>query len=138
MSVVQEELDKLLDLEPEILLELMEELTLALGDKIMKGYVYLMKYDTGYYKLGFSKNPSNRKSELARSQQGQEVQVEIVHLIETDNMARLEQETASKFSLRSLLVGNEMWALSQADLDMFCSINSCYYGEKDVRFLPLF
>ena len=57
-------------------------------------------------------------------------------------MRRLEKETAAIFAAifnsTSKVVGNEMWNLSQEDIDMFCSFATCFYGQKGSSWIKLF
>ena len=136
-NIVLEEFDRLTKLEPELLEDLLSELYAYL-EAPMSGYVYLMYYETGYYKLGFAKSPPSRKKQLRGAQQELDIKVEIIHIIETDDMRRLEKETAAIFNSTSKVVGNEMWNLSQEDIDMFCSFATCFYGQKGSSWIKLF
>jgi len=135
----QAEINKLINLEPEILYELVEELTLALeGEEMKNGYVYLMQYPSGFYKIGFSKIPLNRQYQLEYDDKNLEVKVEVVHIIQTDDMKRLERDIANLFNHSSTYIGREMWNLSQEDLFQFCSIRKAWYKNLGPKHLSIF
>ena len=106
--------------------------------EVMKGYVYLMKFGTGFYKIGFSNRPVRRQKEKARNEQGLSVEVSIVHIIDTDDMDRLEKDVAKLFNLSSTYIGAEMWDLTPGDLAKFCSVGNVIYGDLFSKGMKIF
>ncbi|MCB9436970.1 MAG: GIY-YIG nuclease family protein [Anaerolineales bacterium] len=86
-------------------------------------FVYLMKETgKGYYKIGISKNPERRRSELERSSPHE---VHLLHLIVCEDRSssmRLESEFHQRFSHRS--ISNEWFVLDLIDVRHICEIDS--------------
>lgn len=82
------------------------------------GYVYLIKSPTGYYKIGRSKNPNNRKKTFGVQLP---FEVEFEHLIKTDDMETLETELHLYFS--HLRVNGEWFDLSADDVAYIKSLD---------------
>jgi hypothetical protein len=65
----------------------------------MPGYVYLIRSDSGHYKIGRTKNPDNRietfKLQLP-------IEVEYEHLVKSDDMVTLERDLHARFEAKRI------------------------------------
>lgn len=89
------------------------------------GYVYLAYADTGHYKIGLSVDPRSR---IKHFDTKMPVEVKLVHVIETDDMQRLEGELHRRYEGQR--VTGEWFELSQDDVAFIQSIKSRDYGER--------
>ena len=80
----------------------------------MPGYVYLMKM-CGYYKIGYSQDPTTRSKEIGVLAP---MQPEIVHTIFTNNMR--ETEAVFHYQFREKRIRGEWFDLSEDDVRDFC------------------
>lgn len=76
------------------------------------GHVYLVRADTGDFKIGKTKSLVGR---LKAMQTGSPYKLELVHSIATDNMSELEAELHFQFSAKRS--EGEWFQLSQEDVD---------------------
>ncbi len=87
----------------------------------MSGYVYLLQTDEeGVYKIGKTKDPEDRRKTF-------EVKlpfdIQYLHLIETENMSRLESYLKTKFTREGKrLLGSEFFQLTERDVDYVQSL----------------
>lgn len=84
-----------------------------------KGYVYLLKGDKGTHKIGRTSNPNSRVKTF-----GVELpfDVDYVHLIQTDDMYRLESELQVMYNHKNIRA--EWFALDEQDIAAICAIQS--------------
>lgn len=81
------------------------------------GFVYLMCSETGLYKIGRSKAPSNRMKELNKQFP---VKIWLIHFFKSNVYIQVEKYLHDKFSIQRK--GDEWFSLSQKDIDWFCSL----------------
>ncbi len=81
------------------------------------GYVYLLKSDTGHYKIGRTIDPSSRSKTF-----GIQLPFDVTFIctIKTDNMYGLESELHQKFSKKR--INGEWFNLSTEDIDYMKSL----------------
>jgi hypothetical protein len=76
-----------------------------------KGHVYLLAATTGDYKIGRSKNPPSRAKQIGVKMP---FGVELIHVIHTDDMRKLESELHTRFAEKH--VNGEWFSLSPEDV----------------------
>lgn len=76
------------------------------------GYVYLIQSENGQYKIGKSNNPSQRCKIFGLKLP---FKVELIHLVKTDDMSKLETELHKHFA--SQRINGEWFSLSPEDID---------------------
>ena len=78
------------------------------------GYVYIIKSDTGLYKIGLTTHPKRRLEELQKAYYPERLRFD--RLIETDNMMATERQLHNIFARKHVL--GEWFALSEKDFDL--------------------
>ncbi len=91
--------------------EAAEEATKSHQGKPRAGYVYLLQSPTGYYKIGRTKNPSNRIKTFSVKLP---FEVEFIVIIATSDMVQLETELHHKYA--SKRIDGEWFELAPADV----------------------
>lgn len=99
-----------------------DELQLDLDTKFAKvndksGYVYLVKNDDGYYKIGMTKNWEDRRKTFNVLLP---FEIEYTHLIHTKDMAWLEHDLHRRFDHKR--VNGEWFKLDDADVEYIKAI----------------
>lgn len=89
----------------------------ALRKSNQAGYVYLVKAETGQYKIGLSKDPHNRAKTFGVLLP---FNVEFEALIKTDNMRLLEAQLHQRFASKRLY--GEWFKLEPADVEYIKSL----------------
>lgn len=108
-----------------------DDILLFLNGETMpkRGYVYLMRYNTGFFKIGFSDTPPRRQNQLWGNP-------EVIHVIETDDMIRFENWVHARLDNRR--IGQEIFDLTQQDIEAFIAIKNVFYEGQALRHLSLF
>lgn len=75
------------------------------------GYVYLLQSSIGYYKIGYTSNPTTRAATFAVKLP---FDVEFMHFIKTNHMRRAEKQLHDKYAERR--VNGEWFTLTEADI----------------------
>lgn len=109
-----------------IISELKEGIIEQLGEELMSraGYVYLIKTDEGFYKIGKSISPPRRLRELTKK--GTEY---IIHIIQTDDCHKLENFLHDEYSHKNR--GQEIFQLDENDLRDICWVKHVWYESKN-------
>jgi hypothetical protein len=84
------------------------------------GYIYAIRGDDGYTKIGLSVDPKERLESLRREYGDRSLQIYAAFKVE--NMLKTERELHGLYSQKS--VGGEWFDLSQGELDGFCAMLS--------------
>ena len=100
--------------------------------KPVAGFVYLIAADGLHWKIGKGADP---KSRLYFQQIGNHQRLELRHVIQTDDMAWLEQAMHEHFAEQH--VRGEWFALSAEDVASFCLIDVWNCGQLPQQCLPL-
>lgn len=90
--------------------------------QVRAGYIYVIQSQSGEYKIGLSETPKKRISKL-------EVKlpfdIEVIHLIQTDDMHRLESSLHMTFEAKR--VRGEWFALDSEDVDYIKQMTTMMY-----------
>lgn len=86
------------------------------------GYVYLLRSDTGFYKIGRAKNPKNR---LATFNVKLPFEVQFEHLIKSNDYKRLEKELHERYD--HLRVNGEWFNLDPKDIEEILKMETVNY-----------
>lgn len=92
------------------------QVTQELQDGDNAGYVYLIYSSTEHYKIGFSKDPRKRHKTFVDSFGVKlPISVELVHIIETNDMRKLETQLHERYKHKR--VNGEWFSLDKPDVD---------------------
>jgi hypothetical protein len=89
----------------------------------LDGYVYLIRIETGQYKIGYSKDPEVRSKQIIGPLP---VEIEVLHTIPTNQMACAESELHGRF-YRSRFGKTEWFELSDEDVEYIRAITEKKY-----------
>lgn len=92
-----------------------------------EGYVYLIKSNVGHYKIGLTVQPVTR---LARLDVTLPFDIEVLHLIHTDDLRRAEKQLHQTYAVKR--VRGEWFALSESDVMAIMDIKELMFGVNDV------
>ncbi len=96
------------------------------GKRATDGYVYLVKAVDGSYKIGKTVNPKSRKRTFDVRLP---FKVEYVHVIQTDDMGKLEKALHTRFAAKRLS-GSEFFALDDADVQFILSLGDTFEAAR--------
>lgn len=100
-----------------------------------EGYVYLLQSQTtGWYKVGYSKDPDLRVGQLNKELEGLEWR--FVAGIKTSDTRRLEKAFHEVFATRRITRGKEWFTLGAAELELFKALADTVGVEKTAAAAP--
>lgn len=89
----------------------------------LAGYVYLMRSDNGYHKIGMSKKTSERLFGVKRLYP---VEIELIHQIKCHDRRKVEQMLHKKY--RKQRYGHEWFSLAPGDVEWITSLRDYELG----------
>lgn len=94
--------------------------------KEYQGFVYLINFGDGIYKIGRTKSLGNRIKDLTQFNNG-----ELIHSIETNMHIRLEKFFHHKFSNKRIKDNGELFYLADEDVKYIRSVGRVTYLKDD-------